>query len=318
MPAPRRDQRVVAHPGGSGPNHQRVVTRHQQSWIPHDLVRAVKTKTIFALTSGRSGTATLAEFLKRNAPRYHVVHEPQNNLWNPGMQGPAIYDHTTGNLAAVRALLRRKRRAINWYRAPTYIETGNAFLKSYWDLAPEFFPQTKVFHLIRDPLQVARSAANRETWAIEHGADRYYRGHDGRRYDWWGLTGLEPIFSHFDLSQITRFQWIFIQWIEIQNRAMEYLQRFDMHARCLTLHTPQDFNSSQAVAAILDFVGVGQEGEVSLPGVHNRTPGRETMVGDDELRLCRDVIAALPATYLEIFRREPYAGQPWAASLSKS
>jgi hypothetical protein len=65
------------------------------------------------------------------------------------------------------------------------------------------------------------------------------------------------------------------------------------------LHTPQDLNSPQAVAAILDFIGVNRVGEASLPGVRNRTPGYETILGDDELRQCRDVIAALPATYLE-------------------
>jgi hypothetical protein len=286
--------------------------------MPHELAHGVRTQTIFALTSPRSGTMSLAELLKRNAPQYHVVHEIHVNRWNPGMQGPAIYDHTTGHLDAVRALLRRKRRAIDWYRRPVYIETSNAFLKSYWDLAPEFFPQTKVFHLIRHPLECARSTANREIWVSERGQYPYYRGRDGRQYRWWALTGLEPIFSSFDLSHITLFQFWLIHWIEIENRAMEYLQRFDMHARCLTLHTPQDLNSPQSAAAIMDFIGVGRAGEVLLPGVQNRTPGSETLLGDDELRQCRDVVAALPVTYLEIFQREPYAKQPWAPLLSKS
>ena len=260
---------------------------------------------------------TLAELLKRNAPQYRVEHEPQLNLWNPGMQGPAIYDHTTGHIDAVLALLRRKRRAISWYRTPTYIETSNVFLKSYWDLASEFFPDTKVFHLIRHPLEVARSTANREMYLCERGQYRYYRGRDGCQYRWWCLTGLEPIFSSFDLSKITLFQFHLIQWIEIENRAMEYLRRFDMHTRCLTLHVPQDLNSQEAAAEILDFVGISRAIEASLPGVQNRTPGCETLLGDEELDQCRDVVAALPATYLEIFQLEPYAGQLWAELLRK-
>ena len=281
--------------------------------------RDVNTWTIFALTSGRSGTMSLSKLLKRNAPQCKVVHQFRFNLWNPGMFGPAIYDHTTGRLDSVRALLRKKRRAIDRCRTPIYIETSHAFLKSYWDLAPEFFPQTRVIHLIRHPLEVARSEENRETWLNKlHSPDRRYRGRDGRLYRRWALTELEPIFSGFDLSQLTLFQRYLIQWIEIENRAMDYLRRFDMHSRCLTLHSPQDLNNPQAVAAILDFVGVGRAGEVSLPGVHNRTPGYETNLGDDELRQCRDVVAALPATYLEIFQHEPYAGKAWAALLSKS
>ena len=274
--------------------------------------------TIFTLTSGRSGTLSLSELLKRNAPQCKIEHEPYTNPWNPTMFGRAIYDHSTGRLDPVRALLRRKRRAIDWYRTPIYIETSHAFLKSYWDLAPEFFPQTKVFHLIRHPLQVARSEANREQFLDQiHWPLRHYGGLGGRSYRRWALTELEPIFTCFDLSELTLFQRYLIQWIEIENRAMDYLRRFDMHALCLTLHSPQDLNSPQAVAAILEFVGVGRAGEVSLAGVKHRTPGRPTILGDDELWQCHDVVAALPSRYLEIFQHEPYAGQAWAALLNK-
>lgn len=276
------------------------------------------TATFFALCSGRSGTMTLAELLARNTLQYRVVHEPQLNLWNPGMQGPAIYDHTTGRLRSVRALLRQKRRAIKWYRTPAYIETSNVFLKSYWDLAADYFPDTKVFHLIRHPLEVARSTANREIWLREQGRYRYYRGRDGQQYRWWALTGLEPIYHSFDLDQLTLFQFHLIQWIEVENRAMEYLRRFDMHSRCLTLHAPQDFNSPQVRAAIFDFVGLDATTGSSPPEVRNRTPGYETVLGEDELRQGRDVVANLPARYLEIFRHQPYAGQPWAALLHQS
>ncbi|MFW3112878.1 hypothetical protein MHAE_03805 [Mycobacterium haemophilum DSM 44634] len=293
---------------------------------PQSLLRDAKTRsTVFALTSARSGTMCLSELLKRNAPQCTVVHESNDlNLWNPSMFGRVIYDRATGQFDAVRAVLRRKRRAIDLCGTPIYIETSHAFLKSYWDLAPEFFPQSKVFHLIRHPLEVACSESNRERWMVKRRKYpvryryRYYRGRDGRRYKRWTLTELEPIFSSFDLSQLTLFQRYLIQWIELENRAMDYLQRFDMHARCLTLHSPQDLNSPQAAAAILDFVGVGHSGVALLPGVQNATPpGYETTLGDSELHQCSDVVAALPATYLEIFQHEPYAGQPWAALLSK-
>jgi hypothetical protein len=278
----------------------------------------VKTRTIFALTSGRSGTLSLCELLKRNAPQCKIEHEPYTDPWNPSMFGRAIYDHSTGRLDRVRSLLRRKRRAIERYRTPIYMETSHAFLKSYWDLAPEFFPQTKVIHMIRHPLEVARSEANREQFLDKiHFPFRRYGGRGDRRYRRWALTELEPIFSGFDLSQLTLFQRYLIQWIEIENRAMEYLHRFDMQPRCLTLHSPQDLTSPEALATVLDFVGVTGAREVSPPGVKHRTPGCPTIVGDDELHQCRDVVAALPSRYLEIFQREPYAGQAWAALLSK-
>lgn len=289
----------------------------QPSRAAHDPAREVNTCTVFTLTSGRSGTLTLSELLKRNAPQCKIEHEPYTNPWNPTMFGRAIHDHSTGRVDSLRSLLRRKRRAIDWHRTPVYIETSHAFLKSYWDLAPEFFPQTKVFHLIRHPLQVARSEANREQFLDQiHWPLRHYGERGGRVYRRWALTELEPIYSGFDLSELTLFQRYLIQWIEIENRAMDYLQRFDMSSRCLTLHNPKDLNSPQAVAAILDFAGFSPAGEVVLPGVKHRTPGRPTIVGDDELTQCRDVVAALPSRYLEIFQHEPYAGQAWAALLN--
>lgn len=280
--------------------------------------RDEKTWTIFALTSGRSGTLSLCEVLKRNATRCKIEHEPYTDPRNPSMFGRAIYDHSTGRLDTVRSLLRRKRRAIERYRTPVYIETSHAFLKSYWDLAPEFFPRTKVIHLIRNPLEVARSEANREQFLDKiHFPCRRYGGAGGRRYRRWALTELEPIFEGFDLSQLTLFQRYLIQWIEIENRAMDYLRRFDMRPRCLNLYSPRDLTSPQAVAGLLDFVGVAGAREVWLPGIKHRTPGCPTIIGDDELGQCRDVVTALPPRYLEIFQEEAYAGQAWAALLSK-
>ncbi len=263
---------------------------------------------------------SLYELLRRNARQFTVVHETNvRNGWNPPMCGRVIDDHAAGRLDRVRAALRRKRRAIAWHPTPTYIETSHSFLKSYWDLAPEFFPHTRVFHWIRNPLEVARSESNRELWMIENGLYRWYRGDDGGRYKRFALTELEPIYGCFDLAGLTLFQRYLIQWIELENRAMDYLQRFDMHDRCLTLHTPQDLNDPQMAAAILDFVGADHGDEVALPGAQNRShPGFETILGGDALRECREVVEALPASYLEIFRSEPYRGRPWAALLTGS
>lgn len=274
--------------------------------------------TVFALTSGRSGTLALCEMLKRNASHCcTVVHETNNNPWNPSMFGRAIYDHCVGDLDAVRARLRKKSKAVARSRHATYVETSHAFLKSYWDLAHDHFANIKVFHLIRHPLQVAQSEANREAWMNERrSALRTYKGRDGRPYRRWALTGLEPIYGHFDLDRLTLFQRYLVQWIEIENRAMAYLDRFGMHERCLTLHSPRDLNSPQAVSTILQFLEVEPlRADPALPGVQNRTPGYETVVGESQARECREVIERLPAQALSIFQRAPYADQEWSALL---
>lgn len=278
----------------------------------------MSSNTVFTLSSGRSGTLSLCELLRRNAPHCTVVHEPHISRSNPSMFGRPIYDYATHNTAPIRKLLQTKRETIKRFNTPTYIETSHAFLKSYWEFAPEYFQNMKVFHLVRHPLEVARSEANREDfinrWRLPL---RQYRGKDRNKYCRWALTGLEPIFQPYKLSELTMFQRYVIQWIEIENRAMAFLKRFDMEKNCLTLLSPRDLNDPQTVTRILNFLSFDAAKEVTLPGVQNRTPGNPTIVGDDEMLQFREVMSKMPAEHLEIFKHAPYSEFPWVSLLSK-
>src|SRR5436190_24293812 len=109
--------------------------------------------TIFCLASGRSGTHFLYEILRRNTRSVVCRHEPY--VWNPSMFGRPIYDHAVGDEPAVRKLAQRKRRVIEGYsHSGGYAETSHAFLKSWAEIAMEFFPQMKLVHLVRNPLSV--------------------------------------------------------------------------------------------------------------------------------------------------------------------
>jgi hypothetical protein len=274
---------------------------------------------VFTLTSGRSGTLFLSTLLRRNARGCAVMHEPYLRPGNPNMFGQPIYDHFAGNRDAIRILVRQKRDTIEKYSSVQYIETSHAFLKSYWDIAPEFFPEMKIIHLIRHPLQVARSEANRETlinrWRLPL---RYYRAGDGRKYFRWSLTGRESIFGSFDPGQLSLFQRYLIQWIEIENRAMTFLDRFDLRSSCMTLHSPQDLNDAHAINKLLRFLNIeiGSR-KVIFPANQNRNPLTPTVIGAKEIYQCRKIIKYIPAQYLEIFEREPYANCDWNTLLQK-
>lgn len=116
---------------------------------------------VFTLTSGRSGTLYLSELLRQNSQDCTVIHESYLHFNNPNMFGLPIYDHCMQNLEEIRKLVQQKNEIIQKFPLPVYIETSHAFLKSYWDIAPEFFPQMKLVHLIRNPLEVAKSEAKR-------------------------------------------------------------------------------------------------------------------------------------------------------------
>jgi hypothetical protein len=269
---------------------------------------------VFTLASGRSGTHFLAELLRRNAVGCRVRHEPYG--WNPSMFGRPIYDRAVGDLGAVRSLAMRKVARIRRGGAASYVETSHAFLKSWSEVAAQLLPDLRLVHLVRDPLYVAKSEANRHDlidWL--HLPLAYYRGGDGRRYFRWSLTGLEPIFQHFAGARLSRFQWYAIQWIEIENRAMQFR---DFHAKrtgCFTLHSPQELNAPQRIGELLDFLRLKRrQSTIAIGGRRNRNP-RPTVITDDDRREFAEVVRLLPASSLAIFGREPYAQLPWAALL---
>ena len=190
---------------------------------------------------------------------------------------------------------------------------------SYYDLALEYFPESRFVHLFRHPLKTARSEANRELWLDKIRFPwRKYRTGDGRRLFTWSLTGDEPIYREVGLDSASLFQRYVIQWIEIENRAMQFLDEFGLHQRCVRLHSPHDLNDAekmrQAIAQLeLEPVGA----EVEIAGKQNRTPGAKTTITGQEEDEFRTVIERMPTEKLAIFQREPYAGHEWAEWLRK-
>src|SRR5262245_1974323 len=270
--------------------------------------------TVFTLASGRSGTHFLYQLIRRNARDCVARHESYG--LNPAMFGRPIYDYAVDERERTRKLLQRKRRAIERCRAEAHVETSHAFLKSWPDLAVEFFPQSKFVHLIRNPLNVAKSEADREQLIKRlHIPFCHYRGDDGNRYFLWSLTGLEPIFRHFDVTRLTRLQWYAIQWIEIENRAMRFLIDSGKHADGFTLHSPAELNDAERVAALLDFLGLKRRGPQVTIGGRRNTNWRPTIITNEDRQQFAEIVSALPSGSLEIFRKDPYVSLPWVGSL---
>jgi hypothetical protein len=232
------------------------------------------------------------------------------------MFGRPIYDYMVGERAQTRRLLERKRRIVARCEAAAYVETSHAFLKSWHDLVGEFFPESKFVHLIRDPLKVAKSEADREQLITKLPIPFCrYRGGDSRKHFLWSLTGLEPIFRHFDLARLTRFQWYVIQWIEIENRAMRFLSEPGQQAKCATLHSPVELNDAERIAALFDFLGLKRRPSQLVIGGRRNTNWRPTVITESDQQQFAEIVRTIPPGYLQIFRGEPYASLPWAKSL---
>jgi len=235
------------------------------------------------------------------------------------MFGLPIYDRTHGHVEPLRKAWNTKRRGILSYHTKWYIETNHAFLMSFADLAIESFPDMKLVHVVRNPLNVCASQAERLRFI-----ERYlfpvsaYRGRNGRWYGRWSLTGDEPIFEQFVGHELTSFQRFVVQWIELENRAQAFLDRYDKRDECFVLHTPGDLNKADRITDLLRFLGIElRHASVQLEGKQNRTPGDRR--ASDELLLAelQEVIERLPAKHLDIFTRPPYSEFAWSKFLLK-
>jgi hypothetical protein len=277
-------------------------------------------RIFFTLTSARSGTRYLCDLFRNNVPDCACRHEPFFDCGNPTLFGPAIYDAHAERLDRIRARLAKKAAYIARRRESVYLESSHAFLKSIYVAALEFFPDLRLIHLVRDPLFVAKSEAWRQRWRERvHAPFHFYIGDDHRRHFCWALTGNEEIFRHFENQRLSLFQWYLLQWIEIENRAMHFLDEHDLRGRCFTLLCSRDLNDAGRLRKMFDFFELPLARErILLGGRRNRSIGHRTSVTAEDEAQCDEILNQLPDHYLEIFRQEPYRGFAWRARFANA
>lgn len=276
-------------------------------------------RIFFTLASARSGTLYLRDVFRMNVRNCASRHEPFFDWGNPTLFGPAIYDAFAGRVEKIRTRLVKKRAYIERLRESVYLESSHAFLKSTYLAALDFFPDMRLIHLVRDPLHVAHSETFRETWRRRvHAPFHFYVGDDGRRHFCWALTGNEEIFQHFRGRSLSMFQWYLIQWIEIENRAMRFLDEHQLYSRCFTLHSPRDLNDPATMKAMFDFFELPTaQSRVVLGRRRNKSIGHRTVITAENEREWDDVLRHVPGRYLEIFEREPYRDLAWSARFQR-
>jgi len=271
---------------------------------------------IFVMASGRSGTKYLSELFQHNVGRCVAKHEPYLSMF-----GKPIYWYQQGDIERIRQRFSLKKKLIKHYRAQVYIETNHAFLKSFSDVALEAFPDAKLIHLIRNPLEVAKSQYHRPVWIGEPDSLWFrlfhtYVGEDNKRYLDWTLTGNEQIFKDISLN-LTRYQQLLVQWIELENRAMHLLETYHKHCDYFALETPKDLNNEEKMLEMFSFFGITlKHHDIVFQGKKNiaKIPTRVTTWDKHQLH---ELIDHTPARYLEIFHQNPYNSVAWGELLQK-
>jgi len=270
-------------------------------------------KIIFTLAEARSGTLYLRNLFRLNARDCDCRHETFFDFGNPTMFGPAIYDAYAGRLEKIRTRLQKKSDYLQNLSGSIYFESSHAFLKSAYATALEFFPNLQLVHLVRNPLRVAASEAYREFWRRRlHAPFHFYRGNDGQRHFAWALTGNEEIFQYFVGKKLSLFQWYLLQWIEIENRAMNFLDQNRLHDRCFTLDSPRDLNDSVKIREMFDFLGVPtKQPRVIFGGRKNKSIGYFSAAALQNENEFQSLLERLPGRYLKIFNEAPYSNFNW-------
>jgi hypothetical protein len=115
------------------------------------------------------------------------------------------------------------------------------------------------------------------------------------------------------------FQWYLLQWIEIENRAMQFVDKHNLHDRCFVLHSPRDLNDANKIREMFEFFGLPLKSDrVLLAGRKNQSFGYKSLESAEEHEQFAEVISRIPEHYLEIFRREPYCNFGWSNRLRRS
>jgi len=277
-------------------------------------------KVIFCLTNARSGTKYLSYLFKNNIKGCVSKHEPV-----PTMFGKPIYWYHTGQTEKIKKIFIKKERRINRYNADVYFEANHAFLKSFSDVAMEYFPDMKLIHLIRSPIKLAKSALNRYKQVRKFHYPFRYKGDNGKKYINWSLTGEEQIFKDFNcdwnaIYQLTDdnkiYQIILLHWIEIENRAMAFLDKYKKHGDCYTLQSPKDLNDVNVLRDMFDFFNFElKQEEINLRGRKHKG-AKPTIITEEDKKQLEEIINKIPPRYLQIFQKKPYVDFEWGKLLS--
>ena len=262
---------------------------------------------IFVLAGGRSGTKFLSNIFRYNINNCISKHEPF-----PDMFGKPIYWYFQGKTKDIKKLFLIKKNRITRYKKDVYIETNHAFLKSFCDVAIEYFPDMKLIHLIRNPLKVAKSETNKHFLQDKTLFPfQYYKRDDGGKHFKWALTGLEDIFKAVNIDKITLYQKYVLQWIEIENRAMKFLKKYNKDKDCYTLFVPNDLNDHSVLQEMFRFFKLKPKTKkIIIRGSRNLNI-IPTVVTDEDKRQLQEVFNSVPESYLKIFKKKPYTRSEW-------
>jgi len=274
---------------------------------------------IFTAAIARSGTVSLAVLFRQFGHGCVVEHEPPRLLLHQLGENPFFLRHPglrpRGRLAELgRGLQRRyiatdemlgRGRALEWYDTGAheelerlahwrlrrierfaqrghlhYIESSQFFLRTYCYEVHRLIPDLGVIKLLRDPLETARSSANRKKRVFHSSLPPDRPSNVFRLTDWRDLTDFQ-LYAHL--------------WIETELRWEAFLEAtgLERHVVIETRH----LSEPQRVAAVFAKFGIEHKPIVGLRATNTNTEARlpATAVSMSDTEAFLRVVDRLPA-----------------------
>ncbi len=114
---------------------------------------------VFILSTGRTGTKFLAEFLNSNYEDVVALHEPKPS-YLLRIYSHAYLDGKVSSERMARLLRRKRRRLLQAVAANRLYVESNPFLVGFIDVLDSLTPEPIIIHIVRDPREFVRSAIN--------------------------------------------------------------------------------------------------------------------------------------------------------------
>lgn len=123
----------------------------------HKLTNAQKTKSVFILSTGRTGTKFLAKFFD-NHPDVTAFHEPKPSriirMWSV-----ARLEGCVSRRSISRVLYAKRKKLMSQVNSPIYVES-NPYLLGAVDCLGETFDKPIIVNIVRDPRSYIKSSLN--------------------------------------------------------------------------------------------------------------------------------------------------------------
>jgi hypothetical protein len=223
-------------------------------------------KLAFILSSGRTGTKFLAEFLNANFDSVLALHEPEPS-YRLRLYAHAYWAGRVSPRRMENILRRHRQRILRDVSADLYVES-NPFISGFVDVLDALGSAPIVFHIVRDPREFVRSAFN-------HGSASGRKWLVSRLLPYW-FPDVRPMLGGEPLTPFTAFAG---QWALVNRKLAEGGKR---HANYHLLRFEDIFDERHSglhqLCMILGLPFPGPEAEIRPNQRIN--PGRQKRLGN--------------------------------------